>query len=171
MEDDEIAKILQNFEVTPKAKKQEPEEPLDLDNIEDSIAKNLNTITQLSIDSIEEVKDLAIASNDGETIAALASLITAASKQLELMSKFALQKRKMKNAEEMQDKALAHKEKLLERKHEQLKELNGGGSQQPQLQQNNFYINASREEIMERLLGDIKEKVNKQPLTIDVSEV
>jgi|GEM_PF-1697889 len=174
MEDADIDKFLQNFELEQKpAPTQKQNQPVKIDpeNLEEYITGKLDEIAQISIDSIEEVKDIAIQSNDGETISALASLITAASKQLELMSKFALQSRKIKNAESMQAKDHALKEKLLERKHEQQKELlgnsNSGGMH---MQQNNFYINASREEIMQQLTSDINSKVEKQPLTIDLTE-
>lgn len=171
MEEDEIDKILQNFEVERPQQPRQEIRPIAAEKMDDYISSKLDQIAQLSIDSIEDVKDRAIASGDGETIAALASLITAASKQLELMSKFALQKHKIANSEKMQDKEHAHKEKMLEKKHEQQKELAGGSSASvPHLQQqNNFYISASREEIMDKLLGDIKSKVNNTPI-IDVNE-
>jgi hypothetical protein len=37
-------------------------------------------------------------------------------------------------------------------------------------QQNNFFITASREEIMEKLVGDIKSKVAVQKKIIDIEE-
>jgi ferritin len=174
MEDADIDKFLQNFDLEqkPTTNQKQDQPKIDPENLEEYITGKLDEIAQLSIESIEEVKDIAIQSNDGETISALASLITAASKQLELMSKFAMQKNKIKNAESMQAKDHALKEKLLERKHEQQKELlgnsNPGGGMH--MQQNNFYINASREEIMQQLTSSINSKVEKQPLTIDLPE-
>jgi hypothetical protein len=172
MEEDEIDNFLNNFEETQR-KEEAAEAPIKDEQIQDYVTEKLNQLTSISIESIQDVKDLAIASNDGETISALASLIAAGTKQLELLSKFALQKEKLKTNEKMQDKDHAHKEKMLDKKHEQLKELNGGNN--PQLpgqmnQQNNFFITASREEIMEKLVGDIKSKVAVQKKTIDIEE-
>jgi hypothetical protein len=172
MEEDEIDNFLNNFEETQR-KEKATEAPIKDEQIQDYVTEKLNQLTSISIESIQDVKDLAIATNDGETISALASLIAAGTKQLELLSKFALQKEKLKTNEKMQDKDHAHKEKMLDKKHDQLKELNGGNN--PQLpgqmnQQNNFFITASREEIMEKLVGDIKSKVAVQKKTIDIEE-
>lgn len=172
MEEDEIDNFLNNFEETQR-KEEATEAPIKDEQIQDYVTEKLNQLTSISIESIQDVKDLAIASNDGETISALASLIAAGTKQLELLSKFALQKEKLKTNEKMQDKDHAHKEKMLDKKHEQLKELNGGNN--PALpgqmnQQNNFFITASREEIMEKLVGDIKSKVAVQKKIIDIEE-
>jgi len=172
MEEDEIDNFLNNFEETQR-KEEATEVPIKDEQIQDYVTEKLNQLTSISIESIQDVKDLAIATNDGETISALASLIAAGTKQLELLSKFALQKEKLKTNEKMQDKDHAHKEKMLDKKHDQLKELNGGNN--PQLpgqmnQQNNFFITASREEIMEKLVGDIKSKVAVQKKTIDIEE-
>lgn len=172
MEEDEIDNFLNNFEETQR-KEEATEAPIKDDQIQDYVTEKLNQLTSISIESIQDVKDLAIASNDGETISALASLIAAGTKQLELLSKFALQKEKIKSSSKMQDKDHAHKEKMIDKKHEQLKELNGGNNT-PQLpgqmnQQNNFFITASREEIMEKLVGDIKKKVDQKQI-IDIEE-
>ena len=68
----------------------------------------------------------------------------------------------------MQDKSHAHKEKIVERKHEQLKELGAGDNgPTPLLQQNNVYINATREEILEHLVSDIR-KSTEQKKIIDI---
>ncbi len=172
MEEDEIDNFLNNFEETQR-KEEATEAPIKDEQIQDYVTEKLNQLTSISIESIQDVKDLAIASNDGETISALASLIAAGTKQLELLSKFALQKEKLKTNEKMQDKDHAHKEKMLDKKHEQLKELNGGNNLAlpgQMNQQNNFFITASREEIMEKLVGDIKSKVAVQKKIIDIEE-
>lgn len=172
MQDDEIDKFLNNFEATQRQEVAR-ENPIKDEEIQDYVTEKLNQLTHISFESIQDVKDLAIASNDGETITALASLIAAGTKQLELLTKFALQKEKLKVNEKMQDKDLAHKEKMIDKKHEQIKELNGGDSPAalpaPKNQQNNFFINASREEIMEKLVGDIKKKVVQNQI-IDIPE-
>jgi len=173
MEEDEIDNFLNNFEETQR-KEEAAEAPIKDEQIQDYVTEKLNQLTSISIESIQDVKDLAIASNDGETISALASLIAAGTKQLELLSKFALQKEKLKSSTKMQDKDHAHKEKMIDKKHEQLKELNGSNNSTPQLpgqmnQQNNFFITASREEIMEKLVGDIKKKVDQKRI-IDIEE-
>lgn len=166
MEEDEIDKFLNNFEQTQR-EQDAKQEPIPEDKIQDYVTEKLNQLTNLSIESVQEFKDAALASNDAEVIAALAALITAASKHLETLGKFALNKDKIKSKEKMQDKDHVFKEKIVDKKHEQLKELNGGNT--PLLpggtmnQQNNFYITASREEIMEKLVGDIKQKLEEKP--------
>ena len=165
MESDDIENFLNNFEETEKTNYSPPvDEKIEPENYEAYISEKVNKLTDLSMESIEEVKDIAIASGNGETITALASLITAASKQLEILSKLTLQKENIKSKHAMQDKDLKHKEKIVDKKLEHEKLLSNGQNDAPALQQNNFYINASREEIMDRLLTDIKQKVDQHKI-------
>jgi len=168
MKEDEMDEFLNNFEETPKTTTQTGNVvPIKEENLQDYVTERINQLATISIESIQDVKDLAIASNDGETISALASLIAASTKQLELLSKISLSLQKIKSAEKMQDKTIAHKEKVVERKHEQLKELGGAGEQPQLLQQNNVYVTATREELLTLMMADIK-KPEKKIIDIDV---
>ena len=171
MEEDEIDSFLNNFEATQNTKRLKEEAtnaPIKEEQLMDYVTEKINQLAALSIESIQDVKDLAVASNDGETISALAALIAASTKQLEVLSKISLSHAKIKSSEKMQDKSHAHKEKIVERKHEQLKELGAGDNgPTPLLQQNNVYINATREEILEHLVSDIR-KSTEQKKIIDI---
>lgn len=172
MEEDEIDSFLSNFENTQNTKRIKEEAsnaPIKEEQLQDYVTEKINQLATISIESIQDVKDLAIASNDGETISALAALIAASTKQLEVLSKISLAHIKIKSSEKMQEKSHAHKEKIVERKHEQLKELGGADGNTPQLlQQNNVYINATREEILDHLVADIKKTTAEQKKIIDI---
>jgi len=119
------------------------------EDIQDFVLKNSAQLAALSIKSVKELQQIAIATGDPEQMASLASLITAGAGAVETINKIHLQNKK----------AEANKD---------LKKLDLEGKKEIQRLKNDGYLNlpqgntnvlvATREEIIAQLTGKVKSK-------------
>jgi len=123
-------------------KKTEPES-IDDENIDDFIYRKSSALIQQGVDTIEAVKETVLSGADSSTIEAYSKLMNSVTSSIEILNKINLQKRKEKAAKDLKQMDIETSKKLLEKYDEK-----------PQIgQQTNNIIIASREEIMQAIVG------------------
>jgi hypothetical protein len=76
-------------------------EPIKEDEIGDYVIKKTTALVDQTMNAFKDIKDLAVATNDADTISALADLIKAANSAIDSLNKINIQNKKTKAAKEI----------------------------------------------------------------------
>jgi hypothetical protein len=136
---DEIDSIIQELkadEITPTflTRKKEPEsERLTDDNVGEYVYKKSSELVDSTLSAVQALKDTVLTGSDPKEIAALSTLINAATKALDQLNKINLQNKQTKSNEEMKKLEIA------------------ANSKKPVLPNTTNVLIATRDEIMNQL--------------------
>ena len=137
---DELDSIIQELkadEITPtflvKPKPFEPVEKLTDENVGEYVYKKSSELVDSTLSAIQSLKDTVLTGSDPKEIAALSSLINAATKALDQLNKINLQNKQTKSNEEMKKLEIA------------------ANSKKPVLPNTTNVLIATRDEIMNQL--------------------
>jgi len=137
---DELDSIIQELkadEITPtfltKPKTFEPVEKLTDENVGEYVYKKSSELVDSTLSAVQSLKDTVLTGSDPKEIAALSSLINAATKALDQLNKINLQNKQTKSNEEMKKLEIA------------------ANSKKPVLPNTTNVLIATRDEIMNQL--------------------
>lgn len=76
-------------------------EPVKEEDLGDYIIKKTTTLVDQTMSAFKDIKNIAVASNDPDTISALADLVKAANSAIDSLNKINMQNKKLKSAKEV----------------------------------------------------------------------
>jgi hypothetical protein len=154
---DELDSIIQELkadEITPtflaKPKTFEPVEKLTDENVGEYVYKKSSELVDSTLSAVQSLKDTVLTGSDPKEIAALSSLINAATKALDQLNKINLQNKQTKSNEEMKKLEIA------------------ANSKKPVLPNTTNVLIATRDEIMNQLFDKPQRR---EKLQISDSEI
>ena len=138
---DDILEQLKNSakECTDLSKDKDGDPSIKKEDLEDFVIKKSASLVEKTLDIVDEVKDRATASDDPESIRALADILRATSSAVEALNKIHIASERNETAKEISQKNIEARQGI-------------------STQNNQTKLLLSREEVMKRLFGSDKEE-------------